>query len=479
MALTPAADAFVRADRPGRNFGGKRVLQVGSRPRARAYLRFRLPRGVEVKRAVLRVFAQRRSRGGLKLQLAASRRWREKRLTFSSAPRAGRTILRSVRLKRGWNVLDVTGAVRGRSAVTFVLGGGGTRPLTLRSRDAGARGPRLLLHRAGAPAAGAPGGGSGPGQVPAPSGALTPWPVPPPVDRSCPRPYSDASPWNRPIGGPDTYHPASALHVGALVSGNKPLSSDPTQYTYPVYEVTAGTPVETVTLNDGWFSNVTDGGTRLDNQRMKPGTVELPIPAGAQAAAGSDAQMIMLDRATGDEWGVSNLVKTAGGWQAYNAYHYNTGWTGVPPYDRNGKPFFPRGAGVPYLAGLVRPCEIARGYIDHALAFAYDFPTGDFVYPATKSDGDSVDPADMPEGARLQLDPAITEDEIRGWGCTGPCFIVARALQTYGMYIIDNAGRPKVMMEYESTARWGGVVSSKTPNPIPLDRFTLIQWPAG
>jgi hypothetical protein len=40
---------------------------------------------------------------------------------------------------------------------------------------------------------------------------------------------------------------------------------------------------------------------------------------------------------------------------ATNGYHYNTLWSGVAPSG-----FASRGAGVPYLAGLVRPCEIPR-----------------------------------------------------------------------------------------------------------------------
>jgi len=252
------------------------------------------------------------------------------------------------------------------------------------------------------------------------------------------------------------------------------LSSDPTQFTYPVYPIAPGTPLQTVRLR-GWYSNVINNGQTLDNQRA--GTARLPIPPGAQAAAGSDAQMILLDPATGDEYGLSELVKrTDGTWDAWNAYHYSTHWSGVPPHDSEDRPFFPRGAGVPYLAGLVRPCEVARGRIDHALAFAYNFPTAQYVYPATKSDGDSPGPPDMPEGAHLQLDPSITAAEFATLGCTGPCLIIARGLQEYGMFIIDNSGRPKVMMEYEGTALWNGLVGSKTPNPIPLSRFKLLAF---
>ena len=288
----------------------------------------------------------------------------------------------------------------------------------------------------------------------------------------CERPYADASPWNTPVGDAQP-HKQSAFHIGALTGS---LSSDPTQYTYPVYAVSTATPRQTVRVS-GWFSNVTDGGRTLVNQRS--GSVSLPIPPGAVAAAGSDAQIILVDHATGDEWGASHFTRTAAGFSAWNVYHYNVRWSGVPPRAVNGGTFANRGAGVPYLAGLIRPCEIAAGRIDHALAFAYDSPRGDFIAPATKSDGASSDPRDLPEGARLQLNPAVTSAQIKGWGCTGACFTIARALQDYGMYVIDNSGRPKVIAEFDATAGWNGVLTSRTVDAIPLSTFRYIADPFG
>lgn len=286
--------------------------------------------------------------------------------------------------------------------------------------------------------------------------------------RACPRPYSESSPWNTQIGPAPVRDPRSRGHIAAL---DGELTSDPTQYTYPVYAVGAGTPRRTVRF-DGRFSDVTRGGSRLRIQ--KEGTVSLPVPEWAQAAAGSDAQVILLDAATGDEWGVWRLRREGDGWAAENGYHYNTRWDGVPPADASGRPFGSRGAGVPYLAGLIRPCEIARGRIDHALAFAYDYPTGQHVFPATKSDGKSSFP-DLPEGSRLQLDPSLSRARIEAWGCTGPCLVIARALQRYGMYVIDASGRPKLMLEYEETARWNGALDEDTVRPIPLRAFHVLR----
>jgi hypothetical protein len=290
--------------------------------------------------------------------------------------------------------------------------------------------------------------------------------IPSPPPTACQRPYAASSPWNVPVRADAVVHRDSAFYVSSLTPT---LTSDPTQYTYPVYNVDGSTPLRTVTIS-GRFSNVT-GETTIQNQSS--GSTRVPIPADAEAAAGSDAQLIILNPATGDEWGFWQLSRdTSGNWSATNGYHYNTKWSGVPPSG-----FVSRGAGVPYLAGLVRPCELERGFIDHALAFAYDYPSAKWIFPATKSDGKSTAPNALPEGARLQLDPSLTRADLTALGITGPALVVAEALQRYGMYDIDNSGRDKLMMAYEGTADWNGRITASTVSKIPLALFRWVETP--
>jgi hypothetical protein len=289
----------------------------------------------------------------------------------------------------------------------------------------------------------------------------------------CKRPYADTSPWNTPVGS-----------VRGRPAGlSDPITSDPSGYTYPVYEVTRRTPLRTVRY-EGWYSRVTASGTRLVNVRAgggdgSSGLARVPIPPRAMAAAGSDAQVILVNRDTGEEWDMSQFRRASdGGYDASNVGRYVTSWSAVPPLDDNRQPYFLRGAKVPYLAGLVRPCEIARGRISHALAFAYPKPTARWVYPATHSDSKAPPGAGLPMGTRLQLDPSVAAETIKQrWGCTGACFTIARALQRYGMYLIDGGGRSKVMVEYDATANWDGVISSSTPSAIPADRFRIVPPP--
>ena len=189
--------------------------------------------------------------------------------------------------------------------------------------------------------------------------------------------------------------------------------------------------------------------------------------------------MIIIDRFTGREWGFFNFSTGAGTtFTAVNGYGYTVNGTATPVH-AHGNGLVARGAGVPYLAGLVRPCEIQAGSIDHAFAFAYDAPGPDFVFPATKSDGVGTGPLALPEGARLQLDPALTTAQINAWGCNGACLTIAQALQTYGMYVVDNAGRSKIMMEFEGTANWNRLVTAQTASPIPLSAFKVLEFDSG
>ncbi|NIM96186.1 MAG: hypothetical protein GTO18_21010 [Anaerolineales bacterium] len=278
------------------------------------------------------------------------------------------------------------------------------------------------------------------------------------------RPYSEDSPWNTLIGPNPVVNPNSEAHIGMLEGL---FGSDPNQYTMPLYEVDSNTPMKTVKLS-GTFSNVTESGTNLT--RQSHGSVQVPIPVGAAPAAGSDSQIIIVNVDTGDEWGFWKASENGdGSWSATNGYHYNINWNGVPP-----EGFVSRGAGVPYLAGLIRPWEIELGKIEHAIAFAYDYPTPEYVYPATKSDGKGRYP-DMPEGTRLQIDPALTDADFDRWGLSESGKIIARALQDYGMIIIDNSGHPKIYAEYQGTAQWNGVIDPYTVSSIPYSSFRIID----
>jgi len=279
------------------------------------------------------------------------------------------------------------------------------------------------------------------------------------------RPYANNSPWNITIGNNPEYEAVSEIIISSF-SGV--FGSDPNQYTLPVYIVTKETPLVSIALS-GTFSNVTENGEKVS--LLKRPTVSVPIPDEAKPAKGSDGQIVLWNPETGDEWGFWRAKRKSGSWIAKNGYHYNTNWSGVPPSG-----FLSRGAGIPYLAGLIRPWEIETGAIEHAIALGYNYPSTLFIHPATRSDSDSLYEL-LPMGARLQLNPLLTELDFDHFGLDRTGKIIARALQEYGMIVVDGSGHPKIYVEYSGTAGWKKEILNKNSvRKIPYTEFRVLKF---
>ena len=277
-------------------------------------------------------------------------------------------------------------------------------------------------------------------------------------------PYTPDSPWNLKIGPDPVYAPNSDFYMESL---HGVFGSDTSRYTLPVYEVDGTIPLVTITLSD-FFSNVTWSGGEQSLEVTRKVAVQVPIPLAAVQAKGKDGQMVIWNVETGDEWGFWRIEKKSGKWVAQNGYHYNTQWSGVPPTG-----FVSRGAGVPYLTGLIRPWEIKQGRIDHAIALGVNYPNMLHIYPATKSDGKTLDHF-FPAGARFQLNPSLTDLDFETWGLDRTGRIIAKALQDYGMILVDGSGHPKIYGEYDGTAHWDGVIHKNSVRNIPYEAFQLL-----
>jgi len=279
------------------------------------------------------------------------------------------------------------------------------------------------------------------------------------------RPYSASSPWNTPIPANAAIDANSGAMI-ATVSANGNLRSDPSQYTYPVYIADSTTPRTTMTCTGTVSTNNPDGTRATSSTKQMAG---VPIPSNATASTGTDAQMIIIDTNSGDEYDIWQFVRPSG---CANMTKYVQG----AKRGATETSYMSRGAGVPYFAGLVRPFEIAQGHIDHALAFAYKgVRSGRCVWPASKTDGSSTGTDSIPEGARLQLDPSLDVTTIPGLSAAGQ--IIARALQQYGAYVIDYSGSNKLYPESTITAPWGTTLTATTVSPIPVSRLRVLQLP--
>lgn len=261
------------------------------------------------------------------------------------------------------------------------------------------------------------------------------------------------------------------------------IGSDTSQYSANLYFVNNNTPLVTVELQfDRSFRDASSDTTILYGE--PGGRVQVPLPINARPAPGTDGELAVVNIDTGDEWGLVNgRVLGSGLWSAGGLYRYNIRNSGIPPSG-----FAQRGAGIGSFAGLVRPCEVERGYIGHAVTIAYDYPCASeicqannwpsVIPPFTKSDGMGTDRFDIPEGAHLVIKPEITKAEILK-ACSGiqGCIVWVQNMQEYGGYVVDDSGHPKTYAEGDATANWDkNIWSPDMLRNIPPNWYAVLDW---
>jgi chitodextrinase len=292
--------------------------------------------------------------------------------------------------------------------------------------------------------------------------------------------YEPTSAWNTAVGSSPVVDPLSGTYINAIANNGLPLTSDPDEYTIPVYTWSSSTPTFTVT-GSGYFHSYDAGNDTTSVGHGSPWTVSgVPIPAGASGGVGSDGQIVLLNPETGVEYEFWQFYQASDG--SYHATNGAESHTTSGYYGRFGDGLAGRGDGTPYLAGLVRRWEVEQGHIDHAIAFAYNSPSSAFVYPASKSDGGNfggVLGTDAPEGTRIQLDPSLTEADFEAWGLSPMARIIAHALQQYGMIVVDHSGSSKIYLEDRTTAGWESTVTRNLVSAIPWSAFRVVDVPAG
>jgi hypothetical protein len=284
------------------------------------------------------------------------------------------------------------------------------------------------------------------------------------------RPYAASSPWNTPISATPTIDTRTPAYQKVLTATGQTLTSDVDQYTIGLYCVTPDAPRTSVQFT-GYYSDYTSG-TRLGHGSA-PTVTNLPIPTSITPPPGTDGQIVIWDQNAGVEYGFWQFTWTNGHATATNGYAIRTDTTST---GRFADGLAGRGAGLPYLAGLVRPTELTTGHIDHALAFAYPFPGHDFTFPASKSDGKGTTGTDLPEGTRLQLDPTLTTTDLTNLGVKPAALPIARALQQYGMYLVDNSGSAKIYLQDRTSAGWDSTTNPPVTRTMNRTVLGAIPW---
>jgi hypothetical protein len=188
---------------------------------------------------------------------------------------------------------------------------------------------------------------------------------------------------------------------------------------------------------------------------------DVPTPANLGISAEPETWTAIVDTSRGLEYDFFNATKSSSspsGWTALNGgvgRLNGSGW-----WDNTLGPWIGHASGGENIGGLILKSDLDAGQINHALACSAPkalIAAGSAVSPARTSDGSGPSTA-MPMGTRLQLDPSYPLSSLP---LEPGEAIIAKALQTYGCYVIDSTLGPLVLFAQNYHFLAGGA------NPYP------------
>lgn len=277
------------------------------------------------------------------------------------------------------------------------------------------------------------------------------------------------SPFRQPLPPSPGLHPDNDLLVESLIASEHLVISK-NQFSMTVFFADASTAPEAVQLDcaDVW-------GLGFDR------IVDIPIPPFAEPTQDVDGAdmpidgcgedlsqdnlMTVFDVGQGCMWDFWQTRGEAGAREASYAVGFPLGESGILPYGSSA-----RASGFAFVPGALWPEELEKGRIEHVLFFAYPYTkSGGPVAPATDSDGITDDPSAIPIGAMIQLDPGL---DLEALGLEPYERTIARAMQEYGMILVDTGGQSGIGLYAINPA-------STSVNPweglLPDDDFVLLE----
>ncbi len=248
-----------------------------------------------------------------------------------------------------------------------------------------------------------------------------------------------------------------------------------TEWSAPVYTVPADAPTKAVVPQNGTCPR---GGDVFEPFAHDMSAV--PIPAGAQAAKGTDEDMIVWQPSSGHEWELWRAQQEGGRWTACWGGEFQDAYTsaGVLP-----EPLGVSAAGLSILGGQIHLEELQQGAITHALEMTLpDTSAAGFVWPANRTDGTSNDANSIPEGTRFRLKPSVNLSALH---LSPAALAIATAIQRYGMIVSDTAGAvaleaqdPTPMMREGKPNPYAKLLSGgsyETLNAVPWSQLEAIS----
>jgi hypothetical protein len=233
------------------------------------------------------------------------------------------------------------------------------------------------------------------------------------------RAFAPTSPWNVPAALKGSIAPSnpfasqftsysSTLEISGVAPDN--------EWSKPIFFAQPGDPAYTWTDENHWAK----GDIRY---RGEP----IPMPTGAHEATGSDGHLTIVTadrRYAYDMWRADVSRRSA-----ETIVRFDLTGDGIPA-DRDDNTSA-RGSGTPVIPTTVRAEEALTG-IDHALGLTVPSVSGDYLFPATHTDGD-LGSDSVKYGMLFVLRPDFP---VNAGASIGERNIIA-ALKTYGAYVVD------------------------------------------
>jgi hypothetical protein len=320
------------------------------------------------------------------------------------------------------NAVDTPRIGVGPAQCVETAGSGECDPPSAPGRSPGVRKPQL---------GGPPGKGTGSGGGIAPDATAREPEVPL-------RFFSPTSIWNAPLADTAALDPNSAALVAALdaevqreIRDNRGPALNTAAYSVPVYTV----PADQATVEIQLKRDSTAAALRAAWR-------EVPLPTGAEPAAGTDHHLVVWQPSTDKLWEFWRLRHREDGWHAdwggaMRAVSSSSGVYGPSAWPGATRWWGASACSLSIAGGLITLDDLSQGSIDHAMAIALpQVRAGFYASPAQRTDGKSEDPLSLPEGAHLRLDPRVDVGSLHLPPLTR---MIAEAAQRYGFVVRDGA----------------------------------------
>lgn len=279
--------------------------------------------------------------------------------------------------------------------------------------------------------------------------------------------FSDESFWNQPIPDAQKVDEKSDYWISLLErdpSGEN-FGLNVNSYTIPIYEVDSTVPLIKIKQISHHIDKNDEIGCEFGHS-YQFNKLGFPMPQNVVPSPGMDQHVAVFDRTRNMIWDMFLVRKDKDDkWESATGMVYPLNGLGVFEKEdfevQVGTSIHGHGpgvaAGTPIVAGVIRYDEVKHGSINHKLAGALRFVAfQEFVYPATWTDGNFD--GGIPEGAVVQLDPNL---DLSQFDLTPEELIIVKAMQAYGIVIIDFSAGSTIRVEYldESRGRsWKGLL---------------------